>query len=290
LDDVNAYFVNIATDPDYNVGNIESIVGSISTGQCDNNMLVLNEYEVYRMLSNVKNIAAGHYGLPYWLFRHCALELSEVVTFVFNKLLSAGHCPAAWKKSFVTPVPKVSARRDYSDYRLISVTPKLSRVIERFIVRQYLNSVVVTGGSFADQFAHRPTGSTTAAPVNVFHQVCSMLENNQYVRCLLVDFSRAFDAIDHCILLQKIDKLALALVVKRWIASFLTGRSQAIKVHGKLSKWLRITRTIVQSSEIGPSLYIVFAPDLNSLFLSNCISKYAYDTTLLCQSIQSHSF
>ena len=87
-----------------------------------------------------------------------------------------------------------------------------------------------------DQYAFKPTGSTTAALTYCMHQVTSLLEENNYVRCLLIDFSKAFDKVDHIILVQELETLDLPAYVINWICSFLTGLSQQCNINGHLSK------------------------------------------------------
>ena len=79
-----------------------------------------------------------------------------------------------------------------------------------------------------DQYAFKPTGSTTAALVHLTHKITNLLEDNNYVRCLVIDFSKAFDTVDHVMLLSKIAQLDLPGYVVKWICSFLSG----IEVNG----------------------------------------------------------
>ena len=157
-------------------------------------------------------------------------------------------------RCFVTPIPKVSSPSEFKDLRPISVTPILSRLFERLIVRKFILPALPMP-ILSDQFAFRPTGSTTAALVYVLHHITRMLEDNAYVRCLFIDYSRAFDTINHDLLIRKLISLELPSFVVRWVANFLTGRTQAVSSDGKLSSWLPITQSIVQGSSIGPMLY-----------------------------------
>jgi Reverse transcriptase (RNA-dependent DNA polymerase) len=102
-----------------------------------------------------------------------------------------------------------------------------------------------------------------------------------YVRCLFIDYSRAFDIINHELLIRKLLSLATPSEVVRWIVNFLTGRTQAVSLDGKLSNWLPITQSIVQGSGIGPILFIIFASDLKLRFTMNLLCKYADDITLM---------
>ena len=108
-----------------------------------------------------------------------------------------------------------------------------------------------------------------------------MLETNSYVRCLLVDFSKAFDTVDHVVLIDKLDKLKLPSFIHNWLISFLTGRSHTTKVLGIESCPIPINLSIVQGSAIGPSLYIVLESDLKPISKHNIIFKYADDTNLI---------
>jgi Reverse transcriptase (RNA-dependent DNA polymerase) len=121
------------------------------------------------------------------------------------------------------------------------------------------------------------------------HHVTRMLENNSVVRCLLVDFSTAFDRVDHVVLVQKLSKLKLPQYVFNWLISFITGRSHTTRCSGIESKPLPINLGIVQGSALGPSLYITLESDLKPISNTNLIFKYADDTNLLvpeCTDVQ----
>ena len=117
-------------------------------------------------------------------------ELSGIITHIFNSSLKSGVVPEAWKKAYITPVPKVrnvSEYRDFADLRPISVTPILSRLVEKIVVRRYLWPLM-DDEQMNDQFAFRPTGSTTAALITLVHTIYSMFDQgNDYIRCVLID-------------------------------------------------------------------------------------------------------
>ena len=93
---------------------------------------------------------------------------------------NTGTVPKQWLNAIVTPVPKVARPDSIADYTPISVTPLLSRLAEKLVV-----------GMLDDQFGFRPTGSTTCALISLLHHVTIMLERCSYVRCLMIDFSKA---------------------------------------------------------------------------------------------------
>ena len=103
------------------------------------------------------------------------------------------------------------------------------------------------------------------ALADLTYRVHTLLESNQYVRCVLIDFSKAFDTVDHVILSRKLFSLNVPVFIIQWIMSFLTNRTQATRLGFHLSAHLPINRSIVQGSGIGPTLFIMFAHDLRPL-------------------------
>lgn len=282
-DELNEFFVSVATDPEYDIDNITA--KKRSNSRADSVQDSLTEYEVYRILSTIKKTSAGPDGLPFWVFKECATQLSPVTTFLLNKSICSGSPPTAWKRAIVTPIPKVSQPKELADMRPISVTPILSRITERIIVQRFLWPAL-SKEALLDQFAFRPTGSTTAALSCTMHFITKYLEepNTKYVRCLLIDYSKAFDSVNHEIVLNKLNQLDLPDNIFNWILNFLTGRSQAVSLNQSISKWLDITQSCVQGSGLGPMLYVILAMDLKPLSTLNKIVKYADDKTLLCPS------
>jgi hypothetical protein len=109
---------------------------------------------------------------------------------------------------------------------------------------------------------------------------CS-LEQNYYVRCLLIDFTKAFDTVDYVLVVCKLKDLVLPGSIVNWVISFLTDRSQLVKIGSCLSNKLPINRSIVQGSRIRPYLHILMESDLHPISRKNEIFKYADDTNLL---------
>ena len=127
--------------------------------------------------------ATGIDGLPVRFLRLSAPWIASPISHIFNMSYSSSVVPVQWKLSCITPVPKTNQPVDCVDFRPISVTPVLSRVLERLIVRRDLYPVLVNpdvSHLFHDQFAFRPTGSTTAALICLFHHLTHSLKKSQF--------------------------------------------------------------------------------------------------------------
>jgi len=167
-----------------------------------------------------------------------------------------------------------------ADYRPISVTSTLSRLLERSVAKTYLQSSL-NSSSIEDQYAFKLTGNTTCALIDIVHTITKCLESCNYVRCLIVDFSKAFDAVDRTILLNKLALCPLPPSILRWVSNYLSGRFQLTACGGSYSDKLPINQGVVQGSAIGPTLFTVMICDLRPISGLNRFVKFADDLTLL---------
>ena len=176
--------------------------------------ICFTEIEVFRMFDKLRPTATGRDGIPAWFLRLDAPVFAAPIAQLFNQTLAEGNIPQQWKTAIITPVPKVSEPTQPSDFRPISITSVLSRSFEKYIVRTYIYPALQNpppGLCFDDQFAFRPTGSTTAALIAFFHivQLLTMLSTNPFARVFALDFSKAFDTIRHAALMDKMAQLEL---------------------------------------------------------------------------------
>jgi hypothetical protein len=236
---------------------------------------------VEKLLRTLPNTAPGPDNLPAWIFRNCSVELAGVITDLFNQSIMEGTVPDQWHKAIVTPVPKINKPMHIADYRPISVTSLLSRLLEGIVVRKYIRPHLYGIEDTADQYAYRPTGSTTCAFVHLLHKVTLLLENCNYVRCLLIDFSKAFDIVNRTLLLQKMKSLNLPGNIMQWIANFLSNREQVTKCGNSISESAPVNLGVVQGSAVGPTLFTVLISDLKPISNNNDMVKYADDATLV---------
>jgi len=230
---LNAFFARISTGAPVDPGIYHS--GALHSSSD------ISEYEIERKLRYTKRTSTGWDRLPSWLFRKCSVEIAPVVTHLINFSINLGQIPDVWRTAIVTPVPKVTQPPDCGDYRPISVTPILSRITEKIVVETWLRPSVPIA-LLPNQYGFIPTGSTTAALVHLFHGVTRMLESCSYVRALLIDFTKAFDIVDHSVLMEKLCKLQLPGNIYNWIGSFLSNRNQICHYSGYASKLASFNR------------------------------------------------
>ena len=107
------------------------------------------------MLAKISRTSPGNDNIPYWVYRDCSNELADIVSRLFNMSVRRGVIPAAWRTAVITPVPKCIPVSGVSDLRPISVTPILSRMVERLVVRNHI-SLAIPPAKLNDKFGFKP--------------------------------------------------------------------------------------------------------------------------------------
>jgi hypothetical protein len=164
--------------------------------------------------------------------------------------------------------------------------------MEQMVVTQYIYPSLLAPPAaliFTNQFAFRPTGSTTAAIITIIDHVIRMLVDNAYVIVIAIDFTKAFDTVRQAALVEKLALLNVPDNVYNWLRNFFTRRVHCTVFQGHTSARQQITTSIVQGSAVGPVSYVVTAADLSSEVPGNEICKYADDTYLIIPASNANS-
>ena len=222
--------------------------------------------------------------IPAWFLRIGAPFFAAPLADMMNLSLSSSIVPNQWKAASILPIAKVTSPQAPSDYRPISITPVLSRVLERIVVRDYVYPSLQSpppGHTFSDQFAFQPTGSTTAALIHLLHTITALLETNPYVIVYALDFSKAFDSVRQSAVLDKYSRMKIPDNIYNWIEAFFRDHSHCTRFGNEVSGFRKILASIIQGSGIGPASYVVTASDLHPVTPGNSMCKYADDTYLV---------
>ena len=177
-----------------------------------------------------------------------------------------------------TKVPQTSNTEN--DLRPISLTSVISKLFERVV----LNLISPTWRRImhTDQYAYRPLSSTTCALTAIQHCWLSTLDANPrcYIKVFAIDFSKAFDSVEHSLLVSKLLSYGFDQWFVAWFFSFLFGRTQRVRLHNSMSPFLPITRGIPQGTVLGPLAFVVFTNDLRPIDEKKMsVVKYADDQT-----------
>jgi hypothetical protein len=227
-----------------------------------------------------------------WFLRLSAPVFAASLADLINKSIIHFEVPTQWKSSVIKPIPKVTHPSSPADYRPISITSVLSRLTERIITSKYIYPALSSSPpelDFTNQFAFRPTGSTTAALISLFHIITGLLETQPLVRVIALDFSKAFDTVRHAQLMHKLGKLSIPSKINGWIANFLSSRSHTTIFEGNTSPLSHINASVVQGSALGPPAFVIVASDLKTNYSSNMLLNFADDTYMVFPASHLHT-
>jgi hypothetical protein len=170
-DDLNTHYEKMSTDSNYEA--------PLHKQTAATDQSFTNEISIFNILDRLHHTADGADALPAWFLRLTAPVYCGVLANLINRSLASLHVPTQWKTAIIHPVAKVNCPSSPADFRPISVTPVLSRVVEREIVHRYIYPTFVQlpmSKKLEDQYAFRPTGSTTAALIAILQHVTTMLK------------------------------------------------------------------------------------------------------------------
>ena len=213
------------------------------------------------MLSIRKFKPHGPDAIPNRIINDYAYELAEPVSKIFNISLSTGLIPSMWKDAIIIPVPKSENATCEDEVRPISLAACLSKILEDFVVKWMMEDVKCKIDS--KQFGSLQRSSTTFCLIDMINNWLSSLDaKSRYLRVCFVYFSKAFDRINHNLLIKKLLSLGVRESLVPWICTFLSNRCQAVKVDGFLFEWVPVNGGVPQETKLGPVLFLVMINDL----------------------------
>ena len=207
--------------------------------------------------------------------------LIEPLTYITNLSLIQGIFPDELKKAKIIPLYKSNDPMLFNNYRPISLLPLFSKVLERIMYNRIIKFINKHKILYKYQFGFRKDHSTYMALIILIDKITSALDNGNFTIAVLIDFRKAFDTVDHEILLHKLHHYGIRGIAHDWLKSYLCDRQQQVTYNGASSSYKNINCGVPQGSILGPLLFIIYINDLSTV--SNILTSvlFADDTTLI---------
>ena len=224
------------------------------------------------------NKATGIDGYQASLLKMCAPSLAPSLVYLFNKSLSLGTFPSSFKKGKVTPLFKSNSKLEPGNYRPITVLPILSKFLERIVHNQVYKYLDANKLISVCQSGFRANHSTVSSLIRFTDFCHDKIGQGNYIGMVELDLRKAFDTVNHDILLKKLGLYGFDDLALRWFSSYLSDRHQVVCIGDELSDPLLVTCGVPQGSILGPLLFIMYINDLVSCSSSCSVNMFADDT------------
>ena len=202
---------------------------------------------------------------------------------LFKRSLDEGTVPKDWKLATVVPIFKQGNKQEPGNYRPISLTSIIGKVLESIVKDALLNHLVSQNLLSPYQFGFRPLRSCESQLLEVMNNWTKLLEDKSSVDTVYLDLRKAFDSVPHKRLILKLKSYGVRGKVLRWTEDFLADRYQRVIVQSSLSDWVHVSSGVPQGSVLGPLLFLLYINDLPDC-VSCKISMFADDTKLYASS------
>nr|XP_047129682.1 uncharacterized protein LOC124809582 [Hydra vulgaris] len=231
-------------------------------------------------LSVVKTV--GLDGVSAYVLKNCSDSFSIPLSAIFQKSLYSGCCPKVWKKANVTPLFKNGSGLDPGNYRPISLTSVVCKVMEKILRDTMVNHLVEHSLISKNQHGFVNKKACVTNLLESIDMMSKALSDKISMDVAFIDFSKAFDMVSHKRLIYKLEAYGFTGNLLNWIKSFLHQRFQRIVMGDYVSSWLEVFSGVPQGSVLGPKLFIIFVNDISDIVNYPC-KMYADDTKLLAR-------
>ena len=246
----------------------------------------VDPYDIKTIINKLKpKTSSGFDDISCKLMKLSVNYITDPLAYIINLSLSSGIVPRQMKVAKVVPIFKSGDKYIFSNYRPVSLLPAFSKVLERAMYNKVITFLDINHVLYRHQYGFRSQHSTIH-PIIHFLNDCAKANNkstSEITLALFCDLSKAFDIIDHDILLYKLSLYGIRGIALDWFRDYLTDRKQYIQIKNDESSTCNVMYGVPQGSILGPLLFLIFINDICFSDDFNILS-FAVDTTMYISS------
>ena len=229
-------------------------------------MTPTNVVEIKRFICELKpKLSAGIDQIPPIVLRYLPDNVLHALTYIFNQSLCEGKFISVFKLAKIIAVYKKGNPKNVLNYRPISLLSSVSKILEKIVYARLHSFINMDNNLSHQQFGFRNKHSTNHATTLLISNIADAFEKKQLVMGIFLDISKAFDTIDHAILLHKLNNFGVRGISLNWFKSYLSNRSQIVEYAGVTSSnQMNTFCSVPQGSILAPLLFIIYVNDFKN--------------------------
>ena len=242
--------------------------------------IIISEAGIRKILKNLNPYkACGRDNIHPRVLRELADEVAPILSIIYQSSIDIGKVPSDWRDANVSPIYKKGNHYDPANYRPVSLTSVPCKILEHLVTSALMNHLEDNNILREEQHGFRKARSCETQLLDFVEQLNEAIEKGRQCDVVIMDFAKAFDKVNHSLLLHKLDHYGVRGKINQWLKSFLSGRRQAVLVNGITSDFVSVQSGVPQGSVVAPALFLAYINDLPEQ-LSSLTRLFADDTAV----------